>query len=315
MLAVRRAHVRRGRKDDRDRALAARAVRVTGATQTHEVSQPAAQAASNAIASLLAEVAAAPSVERAHEKTEELVRTLVGFYGDGLEKILTIVHDAGAERAPAIFEALCADEFVESLLVLHGLHPLSLEERVEAALESVRPYLASHEGAVDLVGIEGDVAEVRFRGSCDGCPSSSATMQGAVERAILERVPEITTVRAAGVAPAASSSLRVESDWVALDALPTLPTDGLARLALDGTTVLFVRGEAALYAYRDRCPACASSFGDAHLEWPFVRCGACGGRFDVVRAGRSENDARTFAEPFPLVREGERVRVAIPLGV
>jgi len=238
----------------------------------------------------------------------------VQFYGEGLEKLLTIVHDAGGDRSPAIFEALCADEFVESLLVLHGLHPLSLEERVEAALESVRPYLASHEGAVDLVCIENDVVEVRFRGSCDGCPSSSATMQGAVEKAILEHVPEISAVRAAGVAKAASS-LRVESDWVALDALPTLPTDGLARLTLDGTTVLFVRGETALYAYRDRCPACASSFGDAQLEWPFVRCGQCGGRFDVVRAGRAESDTAGFAEPFPLVREGERVRVAIPLGV
>lgn len=277
------------------------------------------QAASGRIEALLTEVATAPSVARAVDKTEELVRTLVAFYGEGLEKVLTIVHDAAGDRSAAIFDALCGDRFVESLLVLHGLHPLTLEDRVQAALDSVRPYLASHEGDVDFVGIEGDAAVVRFRGSCDGCPSSSATMQHAVERAILERVPEVTTVRAAGSAAEAvvrAPSLRLESDWVALDALPTLGTDGLAHVTLQGTAVLLVRGEQATLAYRDRCPVCLQPLGDdARLAWPFVQCGSCGERFNAVHAGRAETDERLFAEPFPLVREDGRIRVAIPLGV
>ncbi len=225
------------------------------------------------------------------------------------------MHETAGEGSPAIFDALCEDTLVENLLILHGLHPLSLEDRVEAALDSVRPYLASHEGDVEFVGVEGDIVHVRFRGSCDGCPSSSATMKSAVERAIHERIPEIASVVADGLLKESASSLRLESDWVALDALPALTTDGLARVTLEGTTVLFVRGEQALYAYRDRCPACAGGFGEAALQWPFVRCGACGARFDVVHAERAETDARIFAEPFPLVREGERVRVAIPLAV
>ncbi len=280
------------------------------------MSELTAETTSRRIETLLTEVAAAPSVARASEKTEELVRTLVEFYGNGLERVLTVMHDAAGERSDAIFDALCEDAFVESLLVLHGLHPLSLEDRVEAALDSVRPYLASHDGNVEFLRIEGDVVHVRFLGTCDGCPSSSATMQGAVERAIQERIPEIASVQADGVKEESSArSLRLESDWVALDALPALTTQGLARLTLEGTTVLFVRGEQALYAYRDRCPACASGFGEAALQWPFVRCGSCGARFDVVRAGRAETDERIFAEPFPLVRDGERVRVAIPLAV
>ena len=79
-----------------------------------------------------------------------------------------------------------------SLLLVHGLHPESLERRVEAALVSVRPFLAQHGGDVELLGIDEDVGAVKLRllGSCDGCPSSASTLRGAVEVAIAEAAPE-----------------------------------------------------------------------------------------------------------------------------
>ena len=253
---------------------------------------------------------------RASEKTEELVRTLVAFYGEGLERVLTIVHDAAGDRSPAVFEALCSDRFVESLLALHDLHPLSLEDRVRAALDSVRPYLESHEGGVEIERVQDGIAYLRLEGSCDGCPSSAATVKLAVERAIFERVPEIVEVRATGVSPAASTaSLRIQSDWIALDRMPALARDGQAHVTLSDLPVLLVSVDETMYAYRDRCPACGDAFGATPLEWPFIRCASCGRRYDVVRAGRAEDDAPYFAEPLPLVRDGERVRVAIPIGV
>ena len=274
------------------------------------------QTASSRIEALLAEVEAAPSVARASEKTEELVRALVAFYGEGLERLLTIVHDAAGDRSPTVFEALCNDRFVESLLALHDLHPLSLEERVRAALDSVRPYLESHEGGVEIERVADGVAYLRLEGSCEGCPSSAATIKLAVERAIFERVPEIVEVRATGVAPAATTgSLRIESDWIALDRVPALAREGHARVTLSDLPVLLVSVDETMYAYRDRCPACGDAFGATPLEGPFIRCASCGRRYDVVRAGRAEDDAGIFAEPLPLVRDGERVRVAIPIGV
>jgi Fe-S cluster biogenesis protein NfuA len=67
---------------------------------------------------------------------------------------------------------------------------------VEAALVSVRPFLAQHGGDVELVGIDDELGAVKVRllGSCDGCPSSSRTLQGAVEVAIVEAAPEITRI-------------------------------------------------------------------------------------------------------------------------
>ena len=86
-----------------------------------------------------------------------------------------------------MFDKLCDDPFVESLLCLHDLHPYSVEERVQRALDGVRPYLKSHEGGVEIARIEDDVVVLHLQGSCDGCPSSAATVKLAVERAILEQ--------------------------------------------------------------------------------------------------------------------------------
>ena len=148
------------------------------------------------IEELLAGFDAAQTPRRARERADELVRTVVGLYGDGLERLLTILHAELGERSAPVFERLCEDQLVETLLCLHGLHPIALEERIDAALESVRPYFKSHKGDMQVSRIEGDVVYLRLVGTCDGCAASAATLKLAVERAILERVPEIREVRA-----------------------------------------------------------------------------------------------------------------------
>jgi Fe-S cluster biogenesis protein NfuA len=154
------------------------------------------------VEALLAGFGSVSSPRVAKEQAEELVRTIVGFYGAGLERVLTIVHDALDGRSELVFERLCDDKLVETLLCLHGLHPVPLDERVQNALDSVRPYLKSHEGGVEIVDVTGGVVTLRLEGNCKGCPSSTATVKLAVERAILERVPEIREVRAETAAPA-----------------------------------------------------------------------------------------------------------------
>jgi len=256
----------------------------------------------------------------AREGAEALVRTIVSLYGSGLERVLEIVHEASDDRSGAVFAKLVEDPFVESLLCLHGLHPVGLAERVQAALDSVRPYLKSHEGDVAIDGIDGDVVLLRLEGSCDGCPSSTATIELAVERAILERVPEIREVRALGLAPPLATtqsgrSLKIESDWIPLADLAGLGSalgSGVAARDIDETSVLFVRIDQTVFAYRNVCPTCTRPLDDARLVPPILTCAACGFAFDVVRAGRA-TDGVGSAEPFPLARENGRVRVAVPL--
>ena len=143
---------------------------------------------------------------RARETAEELVRLLVEFYGEGLGRILEIVYESPG--AGELFDRFADDQLVASLLLLHGLHPLSVETRVQNALEKVRPYLGSHEGDVRLLGIEDGVVRLRLEGSCHGCPSSAVTMKLAVERAIEEAAPEVTRIEVEGLAQVSEAGPR-----------------------------------------------------------------------------------------------------------
>ncbi len=166
------------------------------------------------IEELVAGFAANGGLQRDRERAQELVRTIMSLYGDGLERVLAIAHTELGDRSDEFFARLCEDELVESLLCLHGLHPIAVENRVEEAMQSVMPYIRSHKGNMTLSRIEGDVVYLRLEGSCDGCPGSTSTLKLAVERAILERVPEIREVRAeesAGSALAEGSTLRILS--------------------------------------------------------------------------------------------------------
>lgn len=132
------------------------------------------------------------------EKAEDLVHTLLEFYGAGLSRIVSVVKAADGR----LLDELAADDHVRGLLVLHDLHPKSTLERVTEALDKVRPYLGSHAGDVDLVGIDADgVLQLQLKGTCDGCPSSTVTAKYAIEKVVKEAAPEISDVVVEGVVP------------------------------------------------------------------------------------------------------------------
>jgi Fe-S cluster biogenesis protein NfuA len=129
----------------------------------------------------------------------EAIGALLELYGDGLRRLLAL--------DPGLAERAAGDEVVAQLLLIHGLHPVPLPERVEAALDDVRPYLRSHGGGVELVGVEGAVVHLRLEGSCNGCPSSSATLRSAVDAAIQRAAPDVEGIEAEGTAPAPTGGL------------------------------------------------------------------------------------------------------------
>jgi Fe-S cluster biogenesis protein NfuA len=143
------------------------------------------------------------------EAAEELAQLLMEMYGAGLERIVTVLSGAGAAGAELLGE-LADDDLVASLLVLHDLHPEDTLARVSRALESVRPYLGSHAGGVELLGLahepDGEVVLLRLQGSCDGCPSSAITVKMAIEKAIEEVCPEVVRVAVEGMAEDSAAS-------------------------------------------------------------------------------------------------------------
>ena len=132
---------------------------------------------------------------------EEALSLVTDLYGAGLAAtVRTLKTDEQA--GPALLARLVDDELVASLLVLHGLHPRDLEDRVTAALDGVRPYLASHGGDVEVLELDEAAGRLSLRllGSCDGCPGSVATLRTSVEQAVREAAPEIVKIDVEGLA-------------------------------------------------------------------------------------------------------------------
>ena len=121
------------------------------------------------------------------------MRLVVELYGAGLERILELAYDTG-KLDDELLEALAADPLVSSLLLVHGLHPFGVEERIERALEDVRPQIATHGGDVRVIDVTDDgVVRLQLLGSCEGCGSAAIT-EAAVDDAIRAAAPEIVRI-------------------------------------------------------------------------------------------------------------------------
>jgi Fe-S cluster biogenesis protein NfuA/nitrite reductase/ring-hydroxylating ferredoxin subunit len=255
----------------------------------------------------------------AREAAEEAVRLIVELYGAGLERAVELVGDAagGAE----LLERLAADPLLGSLLVVHGLHPLGVQERIQRALEQVRPYLGSHAGGVELLGVDAEgVARLRLQGSCDGCPSSQVTVKLAIERAIEEAAPELAGIDVRGVAeapPPGPQLLQIQplhrgGAWTRLDGVAGLLPGQLRVVEAAGVAVLVCSAAGSLYAYRNGCPGCGAALDGGALAGAELACPACGRRYDVRLAGRGLDGSGLHLEPLPLLADGGEVRVAVP---
>jgi len=271
---------------------------------------------------------------------EELVRLLVGLYGDGLTQIVTVLREQG-EPGDAMLRQLADDPLVESLLLLHDLHPLDVDARVQRALDRVRPYLGSHAGGVEYLGVADGVARLRLEGSCHGCPSSTDTVRLAISGAVLEAAPEVSDVVVEGMTSAPESPLlqigrRPERPgtgpddrgdpaahpgsgtatgtaiaWVTLPSLGPPSSRPVAAVA-GGLAVLVCSVRGTLYAYRDSCAACGQSLADGPLDREKLSCGSCGTRYDVRLAGRGLDDPALHLDPLPLLADSTGVHVAVP---
>jgi Fe-S cluster biogenesis protein NfuA/nitrite reductase/ring-hydroxylating ferredoxin subunit len=257
----------------------------------------------------------------------ELVQVLLELHGTGLERMLDITFQAGA-AGQAIIDDLAGDDLVASLLLLHGLHPLDLETRVMQALDKVRPYLGSHGGNVELLGVTDEgVVRLRLEGSCHGCPSSRVTLKYAIEDAIYTAAPDVTAIETEGTVesppvPAGfvpMSQLLGQDNhahsngngWIEVDGLAGLHEGTVRIIDVNGLPLLFCRVGDTFYAYSSTCIHCGEQLGQAKLAGVELVCAHCAHRYDLMRAGRDPDEPSRHLEPFPLLAENGPVKVAL----
>ena len=275
------------------------------------------------------------------ELAAELVSCVVRMYGAGLERIVSALADAG-DPGRRIADALAEDQLVATLLLIHDLHPVPLADRVQAALDSVRPYMESHGGNVELLSLEGAVARIHLRGSCSDCAASSVTLELAIKQALEDAAPDLMGLEVEGVAPqtiggsglpmvtgsapstgstpsamelpmviSPSPSPLPPPSWFELDSLQA-PADGsLAAVMVAGRELVIANVEGTLLAYRDVCAGCGGQLHDGSLAAGALACPGCERSFFLPRAGRSLDNEQLQLVPVPLLNEGGRVKVAL----
>lgn len=252
---------------------------------------------------------------------EELVAAVVQMYGAGLERIVAAVADAGA-AGEGIRDALADDPVVGSLLLIHDLYPVPLEERVLAALDTVRPYMESHGGNVELLGVEDGIARLRLQGSCSTCAASTATLELAVRQALEEAAPDLAGMDVEGVMepeeplgialPLVAGGVPAPApSWFSLDGVGELTPEQMAVTEVAGTPLVVANVEGTLLAYRNACAGCGGRLDGALLTEGALACPGCGRSFYLPRAGRSLDDDRLQLEPVPLLRDEGSVTVAL----
>lgn len=257
-----------------------------------------------------------------------VIGELLVLYGEGLARMLVLVREhASAESAANVLDAFGADELVAHLLMLHELHPVDVETRVTRALDEVRPYLRSHGGEVEFLGVEDGVARLRLQGSCHGCPSSTVTLKLAIEEAVGKAAPDLVGIDAEGVTPPPPARLTLDPasgiipltvraatpapSWLPVNGIGALAGGEMERRDLAGVPVLFLKLGETLYAYRDACPECDRPLAGGTLVDATLICAGCGLRFDIREAGRSLDGTARPLSPVPLLERDGVVTVAL----
>ncbi len=247
----------------------------------------------------------------ARELGDDLAAAIVQMYGAGLERIFAGLAEGG-EATAELRDRLARDGVVASLMLMHGLYPVPLEERVVAALDEVRPYLESHEGDVELLGVTDGVVRLRLLGSCDGCSASAATLELAIEEALQDHAPDLLGLEVEGVTepihvtPGAPEAR--ERTWVPLEG-----ADGIERghMVTASQSLVVANVAGTLLAYRDHCAGCPAPLSGGVLLGGKLTCAGCGRAYDLPRAGRCTSEPGLQLEPVPLLRGAEGVRVAV----
>ncbi len=272
------------------------------------------------------------------ELAEELVSALVQMYGAGLEHILDALFAAG-EDGERIAAGLMDDQFVTTLLLIHDLHPVPLGDRVQGALDSVRPYMESHGGNVELLSLERGVARIRLQGSCSDCSASAVTLELAIKQALEEAAPDLEGLEVEGItaqtgggpglpmitgtAPTSAKATGMElpviisepepapPSWFDVDSVTELTEGSKVAVMVAGNGLLIANVDGTFLAYRDLCADCGVALHDGRLAAGALTCPGCQRSYFLPRAGRSMDDDQIQLEPVPLLREQGHVKVAL----
>ncbi len=216
-------------------------------------------------------------------------RALEAINGEALRRLVRALKTDPA--ALAAMKGAVVDEIVYAVLRRHDIVKASLSERVEVALESIRPMLASHGGDVELVKVTPPAIEVRFTGACDGCPASALTFHAGVKKAVQDACPEIVEIRQVkgsggsgdgGMRFISPFALGAKGNWLFAGTLSDIPEGGVRATELGGERVILSRQGAIVTCFQNACAHLGLALDDGEVENGIITCSHHGFQYDLA---------------------------------
>ena len=217
-------------------------------------------------------------------------RSIEALHGEALRRLVKALKTS--PEALAAMKAAVSDEVVYAVLRRHDIVKPSLTERVETALEGIRPMLASHGGDVELVAIMPPAIQVRFLGACDGCPASALTFHAGVKKAVEDACPEITDivqVKGMSSGPNEDSvrfvspfALASSNAWEYAAKLADIPEGGIRPLELAGEKVILARRGGIVSCFQNACAHLGMEIDNGEIDNGIITCPYHQFRYDLA---------------------------------
>jgi len=222
---------------------------------------------------------------------------------EGDERALLLLELVDAIHRPALAHVVAGElehPLAQTLLAMYDLVDVEPGILVEEALDAVRPYIESHGGHVELLGVDGGTVHLRLGGACDGCAGSTMTLTRGIEQALRERYPAFERIEAH---PAEPELLQIEMVRPGSPAVASLPRPVFADAAdagelrvgemrvvdADGVAVLLANVDGDVYALRDGCAVDGRTLAGGRLAGSVVVCPWHNCAYDM-RSGKRADD-------------------------
>lgn len=236
---------------------------------------------------------------------------------EAIRRLIRLLRDVPGFGA-ALREA-AGDEFVYAVLRRHGILKPSLHERVDAALQAIRPMLDSHGGDVEIVAIEPPRVDVRLLGACDGCPASALTFYSGVKKAIQDAIPEISEVKQVkGLGGGSPDQVHFASPfadykaegWVFATKLPELPDGATLSKDLEGQSVLLSRFGDRVTCFANVCAHMGLALDGGEVEDGLITCPYHGFQYSL-ESGECLTAPEVQLQPHGVRIVGDRVEIRL----
>lgn len=273
------------------------------------------------------------------DKALDLVQIILKLYGESLRRIMAS-FDAEPQR-DQILGRMANDEVIRSILLIHGLMPVSLYDRVATKLNELRPYLVSQGCDVELLGIDDARARIRLMRSGKGAPPI-AVLKADIEKALSEVAPDLAGIEIDGFSEKVEATAKVaaalgrmiekpkndskpalvqikrkqlevtapENTWVPVIRSQSIEDGQFKIVNFEDINVLILNLGGEFFAYRNACADGGLPLDDSLFQSPMLNCSCHGYGYDLRRGNCIERpDLKLTSVPVNL--EDQKVKIGL----